>query len=249
MITREIEVGRTTCLLGFNAGKGYMPTVVFDATTIVKGSGGTNEAQTVTITGTPTGGTFTLTFRGQTTAAIAYNAAASAVEDALEALASIGNGNVRVTGGPGPGTPYVVTFINSLGHADVDVMTHTDIFTGGTSPAAVVTTPTAGSGSGYDPRFLVGSMSLPGTMVVRVTGAGVGDDTVKEYTGSGSIFGLVDGIEEFFGNSSHQFDRSMPLYGKQAGLVVDARKIKNYATYKSAIDTWAAANGVTVRYG
>ena len=34
-----------------------------------------SEVQTVTITGTPTGGTFTLTFDGETTAAIAYNAA------------------------------------------------------------------------------------------------------------------------------------------------------------------------------
>src|SRR5262245_62586459 len=37
-----------------------------------------NEVQTVTISGTPTGGTFTLTFRGATTSGIAHNSAASA---------------------------------------------------------------------------------------------------------------------------------------------------------------------------
>ena len=41
------------------------------------------EKQTVTIGGSPTGGTFTLTFGGQTTATIAYNADASVVEAAL----------------------------------------------------------------------------------------------------------------------------------------------------------------------
>jgi hypothetical protein len=66
---------------------------------------GTSEAQTVTITGSPTGGTFTLTFGGQTTAGIAYNAVASAVQSALVALTSIGTGNVTVTGWPRPRHP------------------------------------------------------------------------------------------------------------------------------------------------
>src|SRR3954465_8763162 len=50
---------------------------------------GTNEVQTITVTGTPTGGTFTLTYSTQTTAAIAYNATAAAVQTALEALSNI----------------------------------------------------------------------------------------------------------------------------------------------------------------
>ncbi len=41
------------------------------------------------ITGAPTGGTFTLTFEGATTAAIAYNAAAAAVESALETRGAV----------------------------------------------------------------------------------------------------------------------------------------------------------------
>lgn len=67
---------------------------------------------TVTIGGTPTGGTFTLTFGGQTTAGIAYNAATSAVQSALVALSSIGAGNAVVTGSVGA---YVVT-IQLPGH-------------------------------------------------------------------------------------------------------------------------------------
>src|SRR5438874_2008010 len=60
-----------------------------------------DEIQTVTIAGSPTGGTFTLTFGANTTSAIAYNAAASAVQTALQALASIGTGNALVTGSAG----------------------------------------------------------------------------------------------------------------------------------------------------
>jgi len=128
-------------------------------------AGQASEAQTVTITGTPTGGTFTLTYSGETTAAIAYNAAASAVESALEALPSLSAADVAVTGGPGPGTPYVVTFGGSLAGTNVAQMTATGSFTGGSSPAVAVTTTTAGGGTATDgldvPRgFLFNSIEM-----------------------------------------------------------------------------------------
>ncbi len=109
-------------------------------------SAGTNEVQTITITGTPTGGSFTLTFTGQTTAGIAYNANAAAVLSALEALSNIAPGDVTVGGGPGPGTPYTVTFSGgSYGSTDVAVMTASGAsLTGGSSPNVAVTTTTPG---------------------------------------------------------------------------------------------------------
>lgn len=109
---------------------------------------GTNEQQTVTITGTPTGGTFTLTFRGQTTAAIAYNASAANVVTALEALSGIGTGGVTATGGALPGTPVVVTFKTINAGINVPQMTADGSgLTGGTSPAVAVTTTQAGGGA------------------------------------------------------------------------------------------------------
>ena len=105
---------------------------------------GTDEVQTITITGTPTGGTYTLTFSGQTTSAIAYNASASAVQSALEALSNIAPGDVVCAGGPHPGTPVTVTFGGAYDGADVPQMTATGSFTGGTSPAVTVTTTTPG---------------------------------------------------------------------------------------------------------
>lgn len=114
---------------------------------------GTNEAQTVTVTGTPTGGTFTLTYSGQTTAAIAYNANAAAVQAALIALSNIDTGEVVVTGGPGPGTPWVVTFGGDLQGTNVAQMTADDaLLTGGSSPEVAVTTSTPGVSGATDGR-------------------------------------------------------------------------------------------------
>lgn len=94
------------------------------------------EEQTLTITGSPTGGTFTLTYDGQTTGTIAYNATASTVAAALVALSNIGPGDVTVTGGPGPDTAWVVAF---AGIADPKTLTaNGGGLTGGTSPAATV---------------------------------------------------------------------------------------------------------------
>jgi hypothetical protein len=105
-----------------------------------------NEIQTVEITGSPTGGNITLTFSGETTANIARNASATTVKNALEALPNIGVGDVTVTGGPGPDSPWVVTFTGAYAGTDVPAMTVDDSgLTGGTTPAASVTTDTAGN--------------------------------------------------------------------------------------------------------
>src|SRR4051794_40430870 len=82
-----------------------------------------NEVQTLHIAGTATGGTFTLTYAGNTTATIAWNATAAAVQTALAALASIGAGNVVCTGGPLPGTDVVITFTGTLGSLPLNLIT------------------------------------------------------------------------------------------------------------------------------
>lgn len=82
--------------------------------TIQTNGNGTIGVQTITIGGTPTGGTFTLAYQGQVTAPIAYNAAASAVQSALRALSTIGGANVTCTGGALPGAAVTCTFSGSL---------------------------------------------------------------------------------------------------------------------------------------
>jgi coat protein Gp5 len=115
------------------------------AGTNIIADGKTNEVQTVTVTGAPTGGTYTLTYSGQTTAAIAYNASSGAVQGALSSLSNINNGNVSVTGTTGG--PYRVSFTGSLAGADIAAMTVTASLSGGTSPGVTVATATTGSGA------------------------------------------------------------------------------------------------------
>lgn len=122
---------------------------VFAGTNIVA-DGKSNETQTVTITGTPTGGTWTATYAGQTTGNIAWNATAAAFKTALAALSNIGSGDVAVTGGPGPGTPYVVKFQGALAGTNVAQMTTSGAgLTGGSSPAVGVTTGTGGGAATF----------------------------------------------------------------------------------------------------
>lgn len=110
-------------------------------------AGATSEVQTVTVTGSPTGGTFTLTWSGQTTSAIAYNATAATVRTALEALSNINVGDVTVTGNAGG--PYTVTFGGQYLGDDVAQMTASGTsLTGGSTPAVGVATTTAGGAAG-----------------------------------------------------------------------------------------------------
>jgi hypothetical protein len=116
---------------------------VYAGTNIIA-DGHTNETQQVAITGDPTGGTFTLTYSGQTTGAIAYNASGSAVQTALTALSNLRTGDVIVT--KTDDFEYSVEFTNSLQATNVAQMTASGAsLTGGTSPAVGVTTLTAGS--------------------------------------------------------------------------------------------------------
>jgi len=46
------------------------------------------EVQTIALTGPPTGGSFTMTFNGETSEALAYNETPDKVQAALEALMS-----------------------------------------------------------------------------------------------------------------------------------------------------------------
>lgn len=114
-----------------------------------------SEVQTITITGTPSGGTFTLTYAGQTTAPIAYNANAGAVQSALQALSTVGSGAVTVGGGPGPGTPYVATFTGILAGLNLAQMSASGAsLTGGTSPLVAVTTTTPGASGFVSPGLV-----------------------------------------------------------------------------------------------
>lgn len=110
-------------------------------------SNGTSEVNTLTESGTPTGGTFKLRVGtlGTRTAAIAYDASAATIVTALEALETIGSGGVTATGGPLNTTPVVITFAGAQARkAQSTLVLASNDLTGGTSPSVGIAKTTTG---------------------------------------------------------------------------------------------------------
>lgn len=82
----------------------------------------TPEIQTIAVVAS--GGTFTITYSGQTTSALAYNASAATVQAALWALSNIADGDVTVTLS---GTTYTLTWLDSLGNVAQPTATITSL--------------------------------------------------------------------------------------------------------------------------
>ena len=89
----------------YYAANGYIPSgtpvALNEVTGLYEPHGApTNEVQTITVNGSPTGGTYTLEdSEGTETDPINHNAAASTVQTRLEAI--FGEGNVEVSGSAG----------------------------------------------------------------------------------------------------------------------------------------------------
>lgn len=106
----------------------------------VVNSGAVNEVQTLASSGA-TAGTFTLTFDGQTTAALAYNATATQVANALQNLLNVGANAISATGGPANSANVVLTFIGPLaGYNQPLISVDKSGLTGGGAAAVTETT-------------------------------------------------------------------------------------------------------------
>lgn len=114
------------------SGFPFLGEIVGDYITL-EGSGlSSDDVWNVTVGGAPTGGTYFLTVNNASTAPIAYNAAASVVAAAINALAGV----TGVTGVTGTGSaPIVLTF-----PAAVTLTANGSALTGGTSPSVTVAT-------------------------------------------------------------------------------------------------------------
>lgn len=186
------------------------------------GPAGLDEVQTVTITGSPTGGTFTLTYSGQTTSAIAYNATAATVKAALAALSNIKAEDIAVAGGPGPGTPWTVTFSGgAVDGRNVAQMTASGAgLTGGTTPAVGVTTTTGGGGA------------------ITVNGISIASQTYPEAAAGDVLPGFPDQIDSLlFASGSWLFLDGGNL---DLGLVRDST-LNDRNRYRQFMETFEGA--------
>ena len=104
-------------------------------------SGCVRQVLQLNYTAAPTGGTFTVSYNGSAASAgLAYNIAAAALQTAIEGLSTVGAGNVTVTGGPFPASPFKIIFSNALaqGAPNPWLVADTSGLTGGTAVSAQV---------------------------------------------------------------------------------------------------------------
>jgi hypothetical protein len=110
--------------------------VVKLAGTMLAKAGYDDKVRWLSYVGTVTAGTFTITVGANTTSALAYNATAATIQTAVAALASVGSGNVLITGGILTSTPMRILFTGALANIaspTLPAVSTTDTLTGGTS--------------------------------------------------------------------------------------------------------------------
>lgn len=108
------------------------------------GAAAVNEVQSITVDATS--GTYTISFGGETTAAIAEAATAAAVQAALEALTVFNPGDITVTGSAGG--PYTLTFGGQYAGTNVAQVTADSIDLAGGAGTVTPATVTPGSAAG-----------------------------------------------------------------------------------------------------
>lgn len=214
--------------IAYNATAAQVQAALLGLTSVPGSTGGTNEQQLVTVTGAPAGGTFTLTYSGQTTTGIAFNAAASAVQTALQALSNVGAGNATVTGANGG--PYTVTFTGTLADTNVAQMTASGgSLTGGTSPGVTVTTPTSGAaktpnitvtGSNGGPWTATFGNLLADTDVAEISAddSGLTGGTNPTVTVAVTTFGTAAYVNEALQDAHRHRDPMYDFYDQASGM-------------------------------
>lgn len=189
---------------------------------------------TVTLTNNPTGGTFALSYGGETTTDLAHNAPAAVVQAALTALPSVGPGNVNVVANLTEGSnplvgSYTVTLV-----VETSTLTGLSGLTNGNASAVEVNgtsvtltnSPTGGtytlSVGAYTTADLNYNDSV-GTVQARLAALGnVGSNNVT-VTGTSSSYTVTLLTETKVPSTGNRFMRlgSTPVVSFPSTLVVD----------------------------
>lgn len=153
------------------------------------------QAWTAEVTGSPTGGNFKLGVKNvldsgaiETTANIAHDANAAAIESALEALDNVGAGNVAVSGTG----PFTIVFSGDLPTKGVSLTLEDNDLTGGSSPSVSLAQTTLGALDALEETsggpFQWGPIYLPdGASSVADVVATADDDENAIYEGDSLI--------------------------------------------------------------
>lgn len=122
---------------------------------LVPGTGtAVNHVQTITPSGTVSGGTWRISFGGCVTSALAHNADAATIKAALVALANIGSADyLTVTGGGLDAAAVVITFTGKMGGLEQPAMLLILSLTGSGATAAVAQTTKGKPAGGHYPAY------------------------------------------------------------------------------------------------
>lgn len=134
------------------------------------------EVQTLHPSAAATAGTFTLSYKGQTTSALAYNASTSAVQTALEALSTVEPGDITVSGNPLSAGDMMFTFDTDIQDAPMIEIDSSNL----TGPTTCTITQTVqGKPAGATSEIVFGSEytaeTFDGTETIQKTVRGAAD--------------------------------------------------------------------------
>lgn len=122
---------------------------------------GTSATQQITIENA-NAGTFTISYDGQTTSALAFNVGGNVMQNALCALSNVGTGNVTVVQNDGVPNAivYVVSFVNDLGGVAQSMLTVDDALLVGVGVLVTVQQNVAGGTTAFTDDELNGLYTL-----------------------------------------------------------------------------------------
>ncbi|MFA5239049.1 MAG: flagellar hook-basal body complex protein [Phycisphaerae bacterium] len=175
-------------------------TMAVDATTTLgdvlawlnttEGTAAVSEVQTVTLAtapnNVPDGGTFTLTYGGETTAAIAWDATAAEIKAALEDLSTVETDDITVSGAIANGITF--TFADTLGDTDLITMNSSALTDGG----VVITNSIAETTAGFKLQGILGddataTLSSGRLMITDAESGYSQSDFAMAWSGDGTL--------------------------------------------------------------
>jgi len=159
---------------------------------------GTDEVQTVSLSGTPTGGNFTLSYNGEQSAALAFDANAEEMLRVLWQFDGIGEDDIEVSKS---GNTWTLTFVNNLAGTDVAALAvGTDLVDGAT---LVVGTTTSGSSLSDTLSSIEKAELTGGEGRNRIDASGFSGDVVLDGVNNANILLGGSGDDDIFGGDGN----------------------------------------------